>query len=378
MSVLEIEIGGVCAPRYGAVKDAFAANLRDHDEVGASFCLWVGGEPVVDLWGGWTDRTQTRPWTRDTVANVWSSTKGVVATCFAMLVSRGQITYDDPVARWWPEFAAAGKGGITIGTLLSHQAGLSGFVDPATMDDLLAGDAAAARLAAQAPIWEPGTASGYHAISVGILATALFVRIEGRSIRQFVAEEIAAPYGLDISVGLSPDQTGRLAPMQPPPGMGSSGIGTLNPAQIAALANPPLDPLVANTDAWRAADLPSANGTSNARALAALYARLLPSGAGDRPLVSPAAIAEATRPRIEGVDLVLGLFARWGAGFLINSEELYGPNPEAFGHSGWGGSFAFADPKADLAMGYVMNRMSDQLRGDPRAMALIEAVYRSV
>jgi CubicO group peptidase (beta-lactamase class C family) len=378
MSVLEIEIGGVCAPKYGAVKDAFAANLRDRDEVGAAFSLWVGGEPVVDLWGGWKDGARTRPWARDTVANVWSTTKGVNAACFAMLVSRGLITYDDPVARYWPEFAAAGKGAITIGTLLSHQAGLSGFTDPATMDDLLAGEAAAGRLAAQAPIWEPGTACGYHAISVGVLATALFARIEGRSIRQFVAEEIAAPYGLDITIGLPPDQADRAAEMLAPPGMGSSSIGALNPAQIAALTNPSLDPRVANTAAWRAADLPSANGHGHARALAAFYAMLLPRADPARRPASPGAIAQAMRPRIEGVDLVLGLFARWGAGFLVNSEALYGPNAEAFGHSGWGGSFAFADPKADLAMGYVMNRMSDQLRGDPRAMALIGAVYGSI
>jgi CubicO group peptidase (beta-lactamase class C family) len=378
MSVLEIEIGGVCAAKYGAVKDAFAANLRDRDEVGAAFSLWVGGEPVVDLWGGWKDAARTKPWARDTVANVWSTTKGINAACFAMLVSRGQLAYDDPVARYWPAFAAAGKGAITVGTLLSHQAGLSGFTDPATMDDLLAGEAAAGRLAAQAPIWEPGTASGYHAISVGVLATALFARIEGRSIRQFVAEEIAAPYGLDFTIGLAPDQADRAAEMLAPPGMGSSSIGALNPAQIAALTNPSLDPRIANTAAWRAADLPSANGHGHARALAAFYAALLPNADPARRPASPAAIAQATAPRIEGEDLVLGLFARWGAGFLVNSEELYGPNPEAFGHSGWGGSFAFADPKADLAMGYVMNRMSDQLRGDPRAMALIEAVYRSV
>ena len=376
MSVLELEIGGHCAPKYGVVKDAFAANLRQRDEVGAAFSLWVGDEPVVDLWGGWKDKARTRPWTRDTLANVWSSTKGINAACFALLVARGQIAYDDPVARYWPTFAAGGKAQVTINMLLSHQAGLSGFTTPATMDDLLAGAAAADRLAAQTPIWEPGTASGYHAISIGILSTALFERIEGRSIKRFVAEELAAPHGLDIAIGLAPDQAGRAAEMLAPPGMGSGDIGSFNPAQVAALTNPPLDPLVANTAAWRAADLPSANGHATARALAELYARLLPGAA--RPLVPAAAIAQATVPRIEGPDLVLGLFARWGAGFLVNSEELYGPHPEAFGHSGWGGSFAFADPKANLAMGYVMNRMSDQLRGDPRAMALIGAAYEAL
>lgn len=376
LSATAIEVSGHCAPKFARVRDAFAENLAARDEIGAAFALVVDGETVVDLWGGWKDAARSRPWERDTLVNVWSSTKGVNATCFAMLVDRGLIRYTDKVSRWWPEFAAAGKAEVTIGELLSHQAGVCGFTTPAQVEDLYAGEGAAARLAAQAPIWPVGTASGYHAISIGILSAALFRRIEGRSIAQFVAEEIAGPRGLDLSIGLSAANFDRAAEMAAPPGMGSSSIGALNAAQVAALTNPSLDPHLPNTPAWRAAELPSANGFSNARALASLYGLLLPEAAS--PLIGGAAVAEAATPRIEGEDLVLGLFARWGAGFLVNSEALYGPHDRTFGHSGWGGSFGFADPEAGLAMSYTMNRMSEQLRGDPRAMALIEATYASL
>lgn len=362
-----------CAPRFSAVQEAFERNFSQRGEVGAAFCLWVDGRPVVDLWRGTQDAAGQRPWTRDTVSNVWSTTKGVTAACFAMLVDRGRLTYEDRVADHWPSFAQAGKNDVTIGMLLSHQAGLSGFSAPAMVEDLYGGDASAERLAAQAPLWPPGSASGYHAISFGILATALFERVEGRSLKQFVAEELAGGLGLDIAIGLEPSRADVAAEMLAPPGMGSGDIGSFNPAQVAALTNPGLDPRLPNTEAWRAADLPSANGFSNARALAALYAGLLPNA--PRPLVSSSTVAEATRVRIEGVDLVLDLFARWGAGFLVNSDRLYGPNPEAFGHSGWGGSFAFADPRTGIAMAYTMNQMSPLLRGDPRGDALIKAVY---
>ncbi|MBA3941079.1 MAG: esterase [Sphingopyxis sp.] len=362
-------VAGSCAPRFAPVRDAFAANFADRGDIGAALCLVVGGEPVVDLVGGWRDAARTAAWQADTLVNLWSTTKGIGAIAFAMLVDRGLLAYDDPVARHWPEFAVNGKEAVSVGMLLSHQAGLCGFTGPATVADLLSGAPAADRLAAQAPLWEPGSASGYHAISIGILATALFERIEGRSLKAFVREELAEALGLDVSIGLEPGRDGRRAEMIAPPELSSDTIGSLTPPQIAALANPPLDPLLPNDPAWRAADLASANGHSNAGALARLYARFADG------LVGPATLAAATAPRTDGVDLVLGLPARWAAGFLTNSDGIYGPNTAAFGHSGWGGSFAFADPAAGLALSYTMNRMGTQLRDDPRDVALIEAVY---
>ena len=363
-------VAGHCDPRFAAVRAAFAANFAERGDVGAAVTVILDGDVVVDLTGGWRDAARTEPWQADTLVNVWSSTKGVAATCFAMLVDAGRISYGDRVARWWPDFAAAGKETVTIGQLLSHQAGLCGFATPADVADLLAGSSAAARLAAQAPLWVPGTASGYHAITIGILATELFERIEGRSLRRFVAEEINGRRGFDISIGLDAGEEERRAELIAPPDMNSAQVGSFTPVQIAALANPALDPMLPNDPAWRAADLPSANGHANARSLASLYSALIRG-----ELTGSGALAEATAPRIENVDLVLGLPVRWGAGFLLNSEGVYGPGATTFGHSGWGGSFAMADPAAGLAMSYTMNRMGTLLRDDPRAVALIAAVY---
>lgn len=373
-----IDLQGYCSPKFERVRDAFVANFRDHEELGADFSLIVRGEVVADLWAGSRDVARRRPWTRDTITNIWSATKGVNAACFAMLVDRGRISYDDKVSQYWPEFGAAGKADVTIGMLLAHQAGLSGFTAPATMADLLAGEAAAQRLAAQSPIWEPGSAAGYHGMTLGILATALFARIEGRSIKQFVAEEIATAFDLDISIGLAPEDEDRVAEMLPVPSLDTSKFDTSNRAQQAAFTNPVTPGSLSNDAAWRAADLPSANGYSNARALAGLYALLLRPREDGRTLAGRTAVSQATRCRFEGVDLVKGVYTRWSAGFWLNPGKLYGPNLEAFGHSGWGGSFAFADPIADVAVAYTMNRMSDQFELDPRRRGLIDSVYASL
>ena len=369
---IDLHITGQCDARFEPVRAAFEQNFTQRGDIGAGFCLIVGGEPVVELHGGWRDAARTRRWEPDTVVNLWSTTKGVGAICFALLAERGLMSYDDLVADHWPAFGVNGKDRVTVAMLLSHQAGLSGFSSPATVADLLAGPDAAERIAAQAPLWEPGSGSGYHAISIGILATELFRRIEGRSLRDFVRDEIAGALGLDVAIGLDAAENHRRAEIIAPPELSSADIGQLTAPQIAALANPPLDPLLPNEPAWRRADLVSANGHSNAGALARLYALFLHGH------VSADTLATATAPRIEGVDLVLSMPARWAAGFLLNADGIYGPNEAAFGHSGWGGSFAFGDPKADLAMSYTMNRMGMLLRDDPRNLALIEAVYSCI
>ena len=369
----EVTIAGDCTSQFAKVRDAFAANFADNDELGASFSVTLGGKVVVDLHGGWADPARTRLWRGDTVVNVWSTTKGVHATCYAMAADRGLFSYDQPVADFWPEFAANGKAAVTVGQLLSHQAGLCGFTTPASEPELLE-DGAAARLAAQAPLWEPGSASGYHALSIGILGTELFRRIKGRSIKQFVAEEIAGPLSVDFTVGLPAGQEHRCAELVPPP---ASPVdpAAFTRAQIAALGNPPLRAGFAMTPEWRAADLTSANGHGTARALASIYAKLI---APEDGLVSPATLAKATAQQIRTVDLVLGIECDWAAGFLRNSSGVFGPTEAAFGHTGWGGSFAFADPEQGITMAYTMNRMDANLRDDARAKALIGAVYASL
>ncbi len=366
--------GGQAAPAFAAVAKVFEENFAARGDVGAALAVVRDGELVVDLWGGTLDAAGTRPWRRDSVVNVWSTTKAVNALCFALLVERGLCAYDDPVTRWWPEFGAHGKDGVTVAMLLSHQAGLCSFTDPAVVEDFYDQPKAAARLAAQAPLWPPGSRSGYHAISIGVLAGELFRRVEGRSLGRFILEELSGPMGLDLSLGLPASEEARRAEMIAPPELATSNMAVdLNPSQVAAYTNPVIEPLLPNTAAWRACELSSANGFSNAQSLARLFGAVAAGG-----LLSAATLAQATALRISGVDEVLGVPARWGAGFLLNTDGLYGPEPAAFGHSGWGGSFAVVDPVRRVAIAYTMNRMGTDLVGDPRDVALIAALYEDL
>lgn len=374
-----VPIEGSCAPRFARVRDAFATNFAQHGEVGAAFSIVQDGEVVADLWGGHVDKAKTRPWRHDTLTNVWSTTKGVAAICFAMLVDRGKCSYEDTVARYWPEFAANGKERVTIAQMISHQAGLCGFAEPVTMDIIYDQDRAETLLAAQATFWTPGEQSGYHALTVGILNNALFRRIEGRTLAAFVREEISIPFGLDIFIGLPDSDAQRASEIVAPPTLSSTDANPVpSRAQQAALANPVLDPLWSNTRPWRLAPIPSVNGFANAASLALLYGAMA-SGGGlkGRRLLGTGAISAASRQLIEGPDAVLGLHARWAAGFLLNVHEIYGDRAAAYGHSGWGGSFAFADPERRLGVSYVMNAMGHNLVGDPRGMALIAATLQS-
>ncbi|MBP8245959.1 MAG: beta-lactamase family protein [Phenylobacterium sp.] len=377
---MSIVIHGTFAPAFTALAKVFKENFSARGDVGASLAVVRDGELLVDLWGGSLDAVGRRPWAADSVVNVWSTTKAVNALCFAMLVDRGQAAYADPVARWWPEFAAHGKGAITIAMLLSHQAGLCSFADPAVVEDFYDQPRAAARFAAMAPLWPPGSRSGYHAISIGNLAGELFRRIEGRTLGAFIREELAGPFGLDLTLGLPPSEEARRAEMIAPPELATSNMATdLNPSQVAAYTNPVIEPLLPNTPAWRACELSSANGFSNARSLARLFGAVAGDGTLDgRRIVGKAALAQATTEQIRGVDEVLGVPARWGAGFLLNTDGLYGPQDRSYGHSGWGGSFVVVDPVARMALAYTMNRMGTDLVGDPRDVALIAAAYGSL
>ena len=370
------------------MREVFTRNFTDHDELGASVAVTRGGKLVVDLWGGWKDKARTQPWTRETRAPLWSGTKAITGICFAMLVDRGLVTYEDRVSKYWPEFGAEGKEAITIAELLSHQAGLTGFVEPMTLHEFLSTDVAAARLAAQAPFWSPGTACGYHGMTPGPIVATIFKRIEGRTVRQFVAEEIALPFNLGISIGLNPEDFELAAETVRAEGdielRGLFGVDgevsnakplnpNLSPAQAAAL-NPPMDVRYANLPEWRAADIPAANGFGNARSLAELYALVLGHPRNGKRLARPEVIAEATRVRVEGMDQVKNVYARWAAGFAVN-EGLYGPNPDTFFHAGWGGTFSLGDPVADISISYTPNLMGALFERDPRRRGLVKAVY---
>jgi CubicO group peptidase (beta-lactamase class C family) len=374
----DVVLRGYCSPKYERLREAFFRNFHDHGDIGGSYAVMVGGELVADLWGGWKDKATTVPWERDSIACVWSTSKAVAGVCFAMLVDRGLASYEDKVSKYWPEFAAEGKGDITIAMLLSHQAGITGFDTPASLEDLFAGEPAAQRLAAQAPLWPLGTSAGYSN-AVGILATALFRRIEGRTIRQFVAEELRDSFGLDLSVGVEQIDRARVAPILNEERLESDKTVPLGNEAQRAMNNPPVTSEVASEPGFQDADFLAMNVFSSASALASMYDLLLRPAKNGRRLVEPATLAEATKVRFDGVDMVRGIRRPWAVGFLRNDEgKCWGPNPEAFGHGGWGGSFAFADPVADVAVGYVMNLMSDQMDLNPRRQGLIKAIYAAL
>ncbi|MDB5447086.1 MAG: hypothetical protein JWQ97_2403 [Phenylobacterium sp.] len=373
----EISLQGYCSPKHEGLREAFLRNFREFGEVGGSYAVMIEGELVADLWGGSKDFAGTRPWEEDSVACIWSASKGIGATCFAMIVDQGLVSYDDKVSKFWPEFAAHGKGELTVGQMLSHQAGITGFTTPATLQDLLAGEPAAERLAAQEPLWPPGAESGYSNV-IGILSTALFQRIEGRSIKQFVADELKRRHGFDLSVGLPPQDRGRAADLLTNKLMDPKNtIPTTNPAQ-AALHNPPMYAEVANEPQWQDADIVAANGFANGRSLARMYGAMIFPTKDRRPLVGPATLAEATKLWSDRLDVVRGTRRPWGAGYLMNEEFVWGPNRQAFGHGGWGGAFGFADPVAKVSVGYAMNLMSDEMDDNPRRRGLIQAVYAAI
>lgn len=373
-----VEVHGVCPDRFAPVREAFTANFDAGQELGARFCLVERGEVVVDLWAGHADRARTRPFDAATLTPVFSTTKAIAAILIARLVEAGRLDYAQPVAEVWPDFAQAGKAGITVEQVMSHQAGLSGFpdqMDPALWFDW---DAICARLAALAPLWPPGTASGYHPITYGYLAGEIFRRVDGRTMGIALREDLAGPLGLDLWIGLPDDQHGRVADLQRPSALAK--FGAPNPALTAAFQTAWSSPAGRGQAEWRRIEIPSANGHATAQGLARLMGALANGGWLEGEMVlAPALIAELARERIRGQDLVLPYEMSWGAGVMRNETvHPWGPGAETFGHSGWGGSCAFADPETGLAGAYVMNRQSADLLGDPRARRLIEAAYRSL
>ncbi|WP_455352649.1 serine hydrolase domain-containing protein [Streptomyces sp. SYSU K217416] len=381
-------IEGHCDERFAAVRAAFEANFRDRDELGAAVSVQLGGETVVDLWGGWADAARSRAWERGTLVNVWSTTKGPTALCAHILADRGLLDLDAPVATYWPEFGAAGKDALPVRHLLSHRAGLAGLREPHSLSDLYDWELTTARLAATEPWWEPGTQSGYHAMTYGFLVGEVIRRVTGLLPGEFLHQEVTGPLGIDFTIGLPEKEAGRAAELVHPRAAEASEqaavFAQLSPTAIAALANPLVGATDANTPAWRAAQIPAANGHGTAGAVAALYGIFAQRGrAGDHRVLSAEAAERAREGQGACRDLVLG------AGFAHDTEVAlglwlsgpnasYGPNPRAFGHDGFGGSCGLADPEAGLSLGYVMNRMGPHIADDPRKMTLIEAVYAAL
>lgn len=377
----DFAIDGTCAPRFEKVRDAFAANFAAGKEVGASFAATLDGALVVDLWGGHADAARTRPWTRDTIVNVWSTTKAMTALAAHMLVDRGVIDLDAPVAKYWPEFAAGGKASIPVHMLLSHRAGLAGLREKMPVEALWKWDAMPTALAAQEPWWEPGTANGYHAITYGHLVGEVVRRAAGTTIGTFFRDEVAKPLGVDFHIGLPASEDARVADLVPPSAADLAAAAP-NPDTLRGkvLTNPPLSAEIAMRTEWRRAEIPAANGHGNARSVARTMGMLACGGVADgRRYLSEAALARATSEQSYGKDLVLPLHMRWGLGFMLSSQHLpLGPSLTSFGHGGWGGSLGIADPDRRLSWAYVMNKMSAGTTGDLRVAGPVAALYGSL
>ena len=372
------EVRGLCPPRFEAVRAAFAANFDAGVELGARFALAIEGEIVVDLIGGWADRDQTAPFDEATLTPVFSTTKAIASFMIARLVDSGRLSYGQRVAELWPEFGAAGKDALTVEQALSHQAGLCGLHGPMTSADWFDWDGVCARLAAMAPLWPPGTASGYHPVTFGYLAGEIFRRVDGRTMGRALADDIAAPLGLDLWIGLPDAEHHRVADVRRPSALPK--LGPITEVKRLAFLTKWATPGGISHAEWRRAEIPSANGHATAPALALMMAALASDGdLGVTRVLSRGLAAEAARQRIAGEDLVLPYRMAWGAGFIRNEGLwIYGPGRETFGHSGWGGSCAFADPERGLSGAYVMNRQSAELIADARARRLIEAAYASL
>lgn len=364
------------------MRDVLAANLASGADLGAAVCVFHRGERVVDLAGGWADRGQTVPYERSTLQVVFSTTKGIVATALAMCVQRGLVGYGDRVASVWPEFTAAGKELLEVRDVLSHRAGLEVPEGPMTLAEALDWEAATARLAASAPRRSPSDAHGYHAITFGWLAGEILRRVDGRSIGDFVADEIAGPLGEEFWIGLPERFEPRVSPLVAPRLGATDGAAPLDDVLTVNGALAVKGGF--NRRDLRAAQIPGANGVGTARAVAAMYAATIGTvdvgGHSVRLLNEPVRTA-ATQPATHAGarDAVLGVRTSFSqGGYMLAGEAVAYRHGQAFGHPGAGGSVGFADPVSGLAVAYVMNAMGGALLVDPRAEALVEAVYASI
>ena len=371
------EIHGTCDPKFAAVRDAFANNFAQGLEAGASFCATVNGETVIDVWGG-VRNDAGDPWEKDTIVNVYSTTKTMTALTALLLADRGVLDLHAPVSRYWPEFAANGKEGVKVNHLLSHAAGLSGWDVPLKAEELYDWPRVCSLLAAQAPWWTPGEMVGYHALSQGFLVGEVIRRASGKTVGTVFREEIAGPLGADFHIGLDAKHDARVGELIPP----SAGLGKdRDPKSIAGrtLNNPVLTALEPRTRAWRAAEIPAAGGFGNARSVAEVQTVLANRGVSKgKRIMSDAGTRRALEPQIEGVDMVLGLPIKHGMGYGLPGEAMPLPSPNTCFWGGWGGSLVVADLDKRACFAYVMNKMGEGTTGDLRAFQLIMPMYQAM
>ena len=372
-----MEIQGECDPQFSKVKETFEKLYREDREIGSCFAVYKDGNPLVDLWGGFQDKDKTKPWQKDNLVTVYSTTKGVAAFCIALAMEKGLLNYEEKVSTYWPEFASNGKEDITIGMLMSHQAGICS-PETRNVDDYYNQNLMAEKLAGMTPIWEPGTASGYHSMTFGWLTSELILRVTGKSLGTFFREEVGDRHEIDFFIGLPESEDHRVAELVPfdivrNENSEQQQVELTDAQKSQRNSAGTLD--IQNTKEWRQAEIPSANGQGNAGGLAKLYSLIVPED-NSLKLLKDDTVNQMTTMQIEGRDLVLAVQVRWGVGFILNKHKIiYGPIEGAFGHSGYGGSCAFGDPENKIGVSYVMNRMLDNFNADGRSIELINATY---
>ncbi|MEM6107311.1 serine hydrolase domain-containing protein [Mycobacterium sp. 050272] len=383
---LDVDIKGSCTPDFAGVRDAFERNFAERLEQGAAVAVWVDGDLVVNLWGGWADAAGTRPWEQDTLTTVLSGTKGLSATCVHQLIDRGELDLHAPVARYWPEFGQAGKQDITLAMVMSHRSGVIGPRVPMSWQQVTDWDYACAQIAAAEPWWEPGTAQGYHMTTFGFICGEVFRRTTGRTIGQYLRTEIAEPLGADVHIGLSDAEQRRCAERVNKPHM--RDLLTHIPSDPTALSDHPKAGLAVamgfapddevssyDLELWRRLEFPGTNGQVSALGLATFYNALAQEKLLSREHMD---LIRVSQGGLEN-DLVLGPRVAdhgWGLGYMLNQRCVNGPNPRIFGHGGLGGSFGFVDLEHGIGYAYVANRFdATKANADPRSLALSNAVY---
>ena len=371
-------VQGYCDERFLDVKSVLSSMLSSGEDLGSSFCATWRGETVVDIWGGHLDVEQTQPWQSDTIVNVYSTTKTMSFMCALILADQNLLDFDQRVSHYWPEFGAAGKEDVRVWHLMNHAAGLSGMDVAVSEEDLYDWGKMTTLLAEQAPWWEPGSASGYHALTQGYLIGEVVRRITGKTLGEFFAEAVAGPLGADFFIGVPDSEFGRIGDLVPPPNDGAlSGQGDSDSIAVRTFKSPSTSALASRTDAWRRAEIPAANGHGNARAVAKVHTALANEGLVDgKRLLSSETCRSVMQARIEGMDLVFGNPMAFGLGFGLPPGSEGKRNLCFWG--GWGGSRAIIDQDNQLSFSYVMNKMADGLLGDERGVKLAGALFGSL
>lgn len=386
-----VTVNGTCARKFRRVKDAFGANFRERGEIGAAVAVWVDGHLVVDLWGGVKDTAREQPWQHDTLASIFSGSKALTSTCIHLLADRGEVDLNSPVARYWPEFAQAGKEGITLAMVMGHRSGAIGPRIRLTPSETLDWDWVCRHIAEARPWWEPGTAQGYHMVSFGFILGEVVRRVTGRSLGEYLRKEIAEPLGVDVHIGLPAVEHHRCADMVNKPHIRAVLADGGAPGYPTSIGEHPMaafsiamgfipDDELGSTDIgrWRSAEFPATNAHVTALGLATFYnalaqGKLLSDEHLERCRISQGGFDN---------DVVLGPRVAdhgWGLGYMLNQRGVNGPNKRTFGHGGSGGSFGFVDLEHRIGYAYVMNNFdATKCNADPRSVALSNEVYSAL